>query len=70
MKPLISRILSLQLLIEQELLPKIEAEAAWNTNFFTYTWDHYLTEKHRVRKLRQREAEEAALGGSLDIPDP
>ena len=68
MKPLLSRILSLQLLIEQELMPKLEAEVQWNTDFFAYAWEHYLQEKHWVKKVRAREIDDDAISFH-DVPD-
>ena len=53
MKPLIRMILSLQLLIEQDLVPKLQEEVKWNNEFFSFSWDEYSHAKQEIKRMRQ-----------------
>lgn len=52
MKPLVNRILSMQLLIERELVPRLELESDWDHQFYKFSWDEFQRAKQEVRLTR------------------
>ena len=45
MKPMVTKILSLQLLIEREFLPRIDDEVAWNADFHRFALEDHVRAK-------------------------
>ena len=56
MKPLVNKIMSLQLLIERELLPRLEDEVDWNQNLFQFGMEEYARARQQARYLRNKES--------------
>lgn len=52
MKPLLHKILSLQLLIEDIFLPKLEDEADWNQKLFKFSGEEFNMAKNEVKRTR------------------
>lgn len=70
MKPLVNRILSMQLLIERELVPRLELESDWDHQFYKFSWDEFQRAKQEVRLTRQRDLEEGIENFGLLDPVP
>lgn len=51
-KPLVNKLLTLQLLIERELLPRMKEEVEWNQKFYKFGWEEFLRTKQLVRLQR------------------
>ena len=67
MKPLVNKIMSLQLLIERELLPKLNDEVDWNHKLYSFGWDEFIRAKHEIKQVRAKDLEE---GFENNLPDP
>ena len=71
MKPLVKIILSLQLLIEQDMLPRFKDEEEWNHLFNTFNQEEWQRAKQEVKKIRQRDMDvDGFRNFSLLDPEP
>ena len=58
------------MLIERELVPRLEDESDWDHQFYKFSWDEFQRAKQEVRLTRLRDLEEGIENFGLLDPVP